>query len=303
MSCHARTKKWKPKCFTTLEINIPSCRSRPVKKKFSNGAGFTLIELLVVIAIISLLMAILVPSLQRVRRQTKAVVCQSNLRQWGQAFSIYADDYDGKLFGSDRLNPLGPIYWVDALRPYWSDCNDLLLCPMATKSEFRQDNPSWFTGQRGSKSTAWVRKDGLSGSYGSNMAVAYSRIARARLDPNSPGARRWGTVNNVKGANNIPSLLDCIGTEAMVSYSSDEPPEYEGELPVILGDGMKSFCINRHDGGINSLFLDWSVRKVGLKELWKLKWNPVFNTAGHWTRAGGVEPEDWPEWMRKFKDY
>ena len=174
MKRHAGNKIRRPKGFTTLEINIPSCPSRPVKKNCSNGAGFTLIELLVVIAIISLLMAILVPSLQRVRRQTKAVVCQSNLRQWGQAFSIYADDYDGKLFGYDSRNPLGSIYWVEAIRSYWSDCNDLLLCPMTTKSEIRKDN---LIGHIGSKSTAWVWKwktGIISGSYATNMAVAYS---------------------------------------------------------------------------------------------------------------------------------
>ncbi len=63
------------------------------------------------------------------------------------------------------------------------------------------------------------------------------------------------------------------------------------------------FCINRHNGYTNALFLDWSVRKVGLKELWTLKWEADYDTAGRWTRAGGVRPEDWPEWMRNFKDY
>jgi prepilin-type processing-associated H-X9-DG protein len=62
-------------------------------------------------------------------------------------------------------------------------------------------------------------------------------------------------------------------------------------------------CINRHDGGVNSLFLDWSVRKVGIKELWTLNRHPYFDTRGPWTKAGGVAPEDWPEWMRGFKDY
>ena len=62
-------------------------------------------------------------------------------------------------------------------------------------------------------------------------------------------------------------------------------------------------CINRHDGGTNSLFLDWSVRKVGLKELWTLKWNRGYNTAGPWTKAGGARPEDWPAWMCGFRDY
>jgi hypothetical protein len=49
--------------------------------------------------------------------------------------------------------------------------------------------------------------------------------------------------------------------------------------------------------------MDWSVRKVGLKELWTLKWYRQFDIANPWTRAGGVKPEDWPEWMRNFKDY
>jgi len=44
--------------------------------------GFTLIELLIVIAIIALLMAVLMPALQRVRTQAKAVACQSSLHQW-----------------------------------------------------------------------------------------------------------------------------------------------------------------------------------------------------------------------------
>jgi len=66
---------------------------------------------------------------------------------------------------------------------------------------------------------------------------------------------------------------------------------------------MRNFCIDRRDGAINVLFMDWSVRKVGLKELWTLKWHRSYDTAGRWTKAGGVEPDDWPEWMRKFKDY
>ena len=66
---------------------------------------------------------------------------------------------------------------------------------------------------------------------------------------------------------------------------------------------MSSVCMNRHQGGINILFLDFSVRKVGIKELWTLQWNREFNTAGSWTRAGGVQPEAWPEWMQRFKDY
>ena len=54
--------------------------------------GFTLIELLVVIAIIALLMAILMPALQRVKKQARTVYCLNSLRQIGVAMQAYALD-------------------------------------------------------------------------------------------------------------------------------------------------------------------------------------------------------------------
>jgi prepilin-type processing-associated H-X9-DG protein len=65
---------------------------------------------------------------------------------------------------------------------------------------------------------------------------------------------------------------------------------------------MSTFCVNRHQQGVNGLFMDWSVRPIGLKELWTLNWHPLYERAGPWTKAGGVRPEDWPAWMRPFKD-
>jgi prepilin-type N-terminal cleavage/methylation domain-containing protein len=61
-----------------------------------NPTGFTLIELLVVIGIIALLLAILLPVAARVRAQLRAVVCQSNLRQWGMTLNAYAQDNLGR---------------------------------------------------------------------------------------------------------------------------------------------------------------------------------------------------------------
>ena len=57
--------------------------------------GFTLIELLVVIAIIALLMAILMPALQRVKKQARTVYCLNSLKQLGMAMTMYADDNGG----------------------------------------------------------------------------------------------------------------------------------------------------------------------------------------------------------------
>ncbi|OHB62271.1 MAG: hypothetical protein A2Y76_05380 [Planctomycetes bacterium RBG_13_60_9] len=62
--------------------------------------GFTLIELLVVIAIIAILMAVLMPALSRAREQGKRAVCLSNVKQFGLAWVLYADENDQRIVNS-----------------------------------------------------------------------------------------------------------------------------------------------------------------------------------------------------------
>jgi prepilin-type N-terminal cleavage/methylation domain-containing protein/prepilin-type processing-associated H-X9-DG protein len=59
--------------------------------------AFTLIELLVVISIIAILMAILMPALNRAREQGRRAVCQGNLKQLNLGWLMYADENDGKI--------------------------------------------------------------------------------------------------------------------------------------------------------------------------------------------------------------
>src|SRR5947207_13381321 len=66
--------------------------------------GFTLAELLIVIGIIGLLIAILVPALNRARDASNRIKCLSNLRELGTAIQMYASSYNGKI-------PIG--YWSD----------------------------------------------------------------------------------------------------------------------------------------------------------------------------------------------
>jgi len=57
--------------------------------------AFTLVELLIVIAIIAILLAVLVPTLNKVRESTRRVVCASNLKQIGLLLEYYCADYKG----------------------------------------------------------------------------------------------------------------------------------------------------------------------------------------------------------------
>jgi len=62
------------------------------KKRKSCLGAFTLIELLVVISIIALLLSILMPSLQKAKKQAQLVVCRSNLHQWAVAIATFSSD-------------------------------------------------------------------------------------------------------------------------------------------------------------------------------------------------------------------
>jgi len=110
--------------FTPLEIRTPERESVRFLK------GFTLIELLTVIAIIVLLVAMLMPALQLVKKQANAAACQSNLRQWSLYFSMYTEDNKDKFF--TVLPDTGWRFWWRTMKPYYRDSNDLCLCPMAT---------------------------------------------------------------------------------------------------------------------------------------------------------------------------
>ncbi len=277
--------------------------------------GFTLIELLVVISIVVLLMALLLPALQKARKQARAAVCQANLKQWGSVLALYAEDNEGLL-----PNYTGGALWFlrgpylaagDPNRPAVFQnirAKGIACCPMAVKTAddppvggFRVPSGTLYQirGKGGSVFEAWeiiTPPPRFRGSYGFNRWLFEWRFDLS-IPEDSRIHRRGLDTFPIRNRNRIPALLDCTQPESL-GDNIFPPPIMPGE-----GLGIAPFCINRHGEYVNGLFLDWSVRRVGLKELWTLKWHMQFDTANAWTKAGGVQPEDWPAWMRRFKEY
>lgn len=258
--------------------------------------GFTLVELLVVISIIALLLAVLMPALENARKQARLIVCQSNLRQWGISFRMYCNDNNGYFF-SGLVNGQEAgwgEYWRVTMKPYTQN-EKMWLCPEAT-------DPVWTSDMAGQPpSKAWKHGDDI-GSYGLNGYVLNPPSNRNMIY-GRPVSNYWRTPSTVEHPDTVPMFTDMWYYDAW-PRAIDQPPATENAPPDRLRTNeMSRVCVNRHDGFINSVFMDNSVRKVGLKELWTLKWHRSYDTDGPWTEEGGISPGDWPQWMRRFENY
>ena len=286
--------------FTPLEIKISNRaspirdqRSYEVSKRFLTG--FTLVELLVVIAIIALLMSILMPALARVRRQTKTIMDVSNLRQWALCFSMYTTGNKGSFnAGWPSVYLDGALMeWHNSLEPCYGDNVDLACCPLATRPASeggRIPFAAW-----GTYTGVWFRVI-RHGSYGIN---GYAHNPPMGMEShNRPVTYFWRTAY-VRRTDKIPLFLDTQRFDGW-PLQMDVPPEviddYFGGTQT---DQMRRYTVNRHEGYVNGIFMDFSGRKIGLKELWKLEWHQGY-------RENDPSPTAWDDpdhWMFGMRDY
>jgi len=237
-------------------------------------------------------------------RRAKEMVCLSNLYKWGAIFQTYTNNNNGYFYSGQSGSP--GYWWIIDLEERYQSYkqNRLWFCPEANKPMTDENGVypptfnvfnAWGIFTRAVNSN--LNTDGIAGSYGLNGYVL--NISGVAFEGGIPASAAWRTPN-VSGAGIVPVFMDALRFDLWPRVT--DPPAFN-EIAAWSGNSMARCCINRHNGGVNSLFMDWSVRKVGLKELWKLKWHRNFHTEGPWTKAGGVQPFDWPAWMRNFKEF
>lgn len=202
--------------------------------------GFTLIELLVVVSIIGLLVSILLPSLQRAREMSKAIVCLSHLRELSHGWHLYADAHsDVSVPGRYAKAPGGksnPANWYKIgngkkYRPRWVATMGMYIGVFAFDQPRTNDDRQDYDSPVYQCPTVPYQMDERNHAYGYNhQFLGNARKTNGRFH-NFP-------VNRSRIRNFATTILggDCMGTAAGMTRRDRFEYENDGKEYASLGN-------------------------------------------------------------------
>jgi prepilin-type N-terminal cleavage/methylation domain-containing protein/prepilin-type processing-associated H-X9-DG protein len=213
----------------------------------NNGTknAFTLVELLVVISIIALLLAMLMPSLNRARGLAKSVVCASNQKQIALAFYMYMNSLGKGLFPPywDNNKSTQPAFQVFLYKDVGSN-DKVFKCPAAPSPQ----HAFWPN----------TEKTPYFNSYAYNVAIGGYPYYGAS------GTRYSAGVGKVKLLSLKQPNTIIVFSDIMMSYNK-HPLDLNLWGPF-WGPFQQSIIADWHKGKSNIIFADFSVAKHPSKE-------------------------------------
>ena len=256
----------------------------------SNKAkAFTLVELLVVISIIALLLAILMPALQKARDQAKRVICKANQHQLGIGFGAYGTD--------NRKYPLGHAWnfpWLFPEASYEASSSPLAARTVPDYS-LSKDSEKYFVGN--------VLKEYLAKNDLTVFACPANTEANMTLLKSLKKGTWYGLQIWYFYFGNYPAEIGINGEKWKINMSAVEQREYDSGLypknpiqskrtkllqDIVMGGAEKGYDqiwgTNHKKQPANMLYTDGSVSEKAIKDL---KGRP---------RAGNLRPSSLPCW-------
>jgi prepilin-type N-terminal cleavage/methylation domain-containing protein/prepilin-type processing-associated H-X9-DG protein len=219
-----------------------------IQSRRSARSAFTLIELLVVVSIIALLIAILLPSLAKARRQAKGVVCESNQRSLMMAVYLYAETNRGHFptagASHEGEDDHGEEGWIVQLADDYGKDTAIARCPM-------DESPAWTTPD---PDDGHLRET----SFATTAFLAFEIDGRGPYDRFEIIKRPSTTIFWVE--------LVEQGEHAFLDHV--DPDEWwMGEPAEIAAEEMQ---LRRHDGRENYAFVDGHVERAKFETTYKV---------------------------------